>query len=235
MVEYFFAHTVAPAFVALLVPSTVLITLIVLGWQMAIALVPFLAVVVVSPFLLRKRLDTLGSEDRETLGDLNAFVVDTVQGLGEVVAFQQGDRRSEAFLHRVQRHIDARLPFYSDFSRQTALLEIATGLGGLAVVVTEQGWYLEATSLPPPSPLTLLALACFLPVSGKRSRRPATADTLGASRRLHHVHNEPVTVQSASSPALIDLATAKNAVTFNNVAFSYPGTEKRALAGVPSK
>ena len=96
MVEYFFAHTVAPAFVALLVPSTVLVTLSILGWQMAIALIPFLAVVALSPFLLRKRLDKLGSEDREALGDLNAFVVDTVQGLGEVLAFQQTATRSKS-------------------------------------------------------------------------------------------------------------------------------------------
>ena len=103
MVEYFFAHTVAPAFVALLVPSTVLITLGILGWQMALALIPFLAIVAISPFLLRKRLDKLGSEDREALGDLNAFVVDTVQGLGEVLAFEQATTRSKSFLQR-QRH-----------------------------------------------------------------------------------------------------------------------------------
>lgn len=233
MVEYFFAHTVAPAFVALLVPSTVLVTLIVLGWQMAIALAPFLAVVVISPFLLRKRLDTLGSEDREALGDLNAFVVDTVQGLGEVLAFQQSERRSEAFLQRVQRHIDARLPFYSDLSRQTAMLEIATGLGGLAVVVTGAGLVSGGNLTPTTLPLlTLLALACFLPVSEIAHVGRQLADTLGASRRLHQVHSEPVTVQSVPSPTLIDVATAENAVAFSNVAFSYPGTEIQALAGV---
>ena len=233
MVEYFFAHTVAPAFVALLVPSTVLAILIVLGWQMALALVPFLAIVVISPFLLRKRLDTLGSEDREALGDLNAFVVDTVQGLGEVLAFQQGGRRSESFLRRVQRHTDARLPFYRDLSRQTALLEIATGLGGLAVVVTGAGLVSRGDLTPTTLPLlTLLALACFLPVSEIAHVGRQLADTLGASRRLHQVHKEPVTVQSTPSPAWIDWATAENAVTFNNVGFSYPGTDMQALVGV---
>ena len=186
-----------------------------------------------SPFLLRKRLDTLGSEDREALGDLNAFVVDTVQGLGEVLAFQQADRSSEAFLQRVQRHIDARLPFYSDLSRQTALLEIATGLGGLAVVVTGAGLVSGGNLTPTTLPLlTLLALACFLPVSEIAHVGRQLADTLGASRRLHQVHNEPVTVQSAPSPTLIDWTAAESAVTFNNVAFSYPGTETYALAGV---
>jgi len=236
MVEYFFAHTVAPAFVAVLVPSTVLITLIVLGWQMAIALIPFLAVVIVSPFLLRKRLDILGSEDREALGDLNAFVVDTVQGLGEVLAFQQADRRSQSFLQRVQRHIDARLPFYSDLSRQTALLEIATGLGGLAVVITGAGLVSGGNLTPTTLPLlTLLALACFLPVSEIAHVGRQLADTLGASRRLRQVHNEPVMVQSPPSPAQIAWTTAEDAVTFNNVGFSYPGTDTQVLRGVSFK
>ncbi len=236
MVEYFFAHTVAPAFVALLVPSTVLITLIVLGWQMAIALIPFLVVVIVSPFLLRKRLDILGSEDREALGDLNAFVVDTVQGLGEVLAFQQADRRSESFLRRVQRHIDARLPFYSDLSRQTALLEIATGLGGLAVVITGAGLVSGGNLTPTTLPLlTLLALACFLPVSEIAHVGRQLADTLGASRRLRQVHNEPVMVQSPPSPARIASTNAEDAVTFNNVGFSYPGTDTQVLRGVSFK
>ena len=236
MVEYFFAHTVAPAFVALLVPSTVLITLVVLGWQMAIALIPFLVVVIVSPFLLRKRLDILGSEDREALGDLNAFVVDTVQGLGEVLAFQQADRRSQSFLQRVQRHIDARLPFYSDLSRQTALLEIATGLGGLAVVITGAGLVSGGNLTPTTLPLlTLLALACFLPVSEIAHVGRQLADTLGASRRLRQVHNEPVMVQSPPSPARIASTNAEDAVTFNNVGFSYPGTDTQVLRGVSFK
>ena len=233
MVEYFFAHTVAPAFVALLVPSTVLVTLSILGWQMAIALIPFLAVVALSPFLLRKRLDKLGSEDREALGDLNAFVVDTVQGLGEVLAFQQTATRSKSFMHRVQRHIDTRLPFYSDLSRQTALLEVAMGLGGLAVVVTGASLVsagdLNPTTLPL---LTLLALACFLPVSEIVHVGRQLADTLGAARRLHQVHNEPVEVRSAETPNPINIQGPENAIQFREVEFSYPGTEIQALDGV---
>ena len=233
MVEYFFAHTVAPAFVALLVPSTVLVTLSILGWQMAIALIPFLAVVALSPFLLRKRLDKLGSEDREALGDLNAFVVDTVQGLGEVLAFQQTATRSKSFMHRVERHIDTRLPFYSDLSRQTALLEVAMGLGGLAVVVTGASLVsagdLNPTTLPL---LTLLALACFLPVSEIVHVGRQLADTLGAARRLHQVHNEPVEVRSAETPNPINIQGPENAIQFREVEFSYPGTEIQALEGV---
>src|SRR6266853_5808290 len=40
-VEYFFAHTVAPALVALLVPATVLLILAAIAWPIALALFPF--------------------------------------------------------------------------------------------------------------------------------------------------------------------------------------------------
>ncbi|MEC9338306.1 MAG: ABC transporter ATP-binding protein [Actinomycetota bacterium] len=233
MVEYFFAHTVAPAFVAVLVPASVLITLGILGWEMAVALIPFLGVVAISPFFLRRRLDALGSEDREALGDLNAFVVDTVQGLGEVLAFQQFTARSKAFLERAQRHIDTRLPFYRNLSRQTAVLEVVTGLGGLAVVVAGarlvSAGDLSATTLPL---LTLLALACFLPVSEIAHVGRQLADTLGAARRLHQVHNEPVPVLSSKEPVPLDAENAARAVTFENVAFSYPGTKNEALSAI---
>ncbi len=41
-IEYFFAHTVAPALVALLVPLTVLLTLAIVAWPIALALLPFI-------------------------------------------------------------------------------------------------------------------------------------------------------------------------------------------------
>ena len=113
LVEYFFAHTVAPAFVAVLVPTLVLGTLFYFGPSMAFTLVPFLAFVILSPFLSRHRLDTLSSHAREALGDLNAHVVDTLQGLGEIMAFQHTSTRRYQFVERIDRHTALRLPFFS--------------------------------------------------------------------------------------------------------------------------
>ena len=42
-VEYFYAHTVAPAFVAVLIPGAVLARWRVTAWPLALALLPFLA------------------------------------------------------------------------------------------------------------------------------------------------------------------------------------------------
>ena len=60
-VEYFFAHTVAPAFVAVLIPGAVLATLALIAWPLALALLPFLAYAAASPMLGRQRIDRLAS------------------------------------------------------------------------------------------------------------------------------------------------------------------------------
>ena len=191
LVEYFFAHTVAPFFVAVLVPAVVLGALAWFGWPMALALIPFLALVALSPFLARHRIDTLGSRAREAFGDMNAHAVDTIQGLPEIVAFQRTRARAAEFVARIERHTGLRLPFFSDLTRQTAILEAATGLGGLVVVVTGAhlvgAGSLEPAMLPM---LVLLAMSAFLPVSEIAHIGRQLADTLGATRRLYAVHNE---------------------------------------------
>ena len=196
LVEYFFAHTIAPGLVAVLVPTTVMGVLLWFGWPLAAALAPILAVVVLSPFLARHRVDSLGSRAREALADLNAHTVDTIQGLGEIIAFEQVAERRGAFLALARRHVELRLPFFQSLTLQNVVLEIATGLGGLAVVVTG-AWLvsdgrLDSALLPL---LALIAMASFLPVAEISYIGRQLSDTLGATRRLYSVHREPVTVR----------------------------------------
>ena len=228
LVEYFFAHTVAPFFVAVFVPAVVIGTLGWFGWPMALALIPFLAVVAVSPFLARHRIDAQGSRAREAFGDMNAHAVDTIQGLSEIIAFQRTGARAAEFIARIARHTALRLPFFSDLTRQTALLEAATGLGGLVVVMT--GAYLAGTGALEPAMLpmlTLLAMSAFLPVSEIAHIGRQLADTLGATRRLYAVHNEVEAVQDG--PGVTALARPEGAAHANVVPFG-PGKAASSLA-----
>ncbi|MBT5298273.1 MAG: thiol reductant ABC exporter subunit CydC [Rhodospirillaceae bacterium] len=226
-VEYFFAHTIAPTFVAILVPALVMVFLGFTGWPMALALLPFLGLVALSPFLVRNRLDTLGSKTREALGDLNAHAVDTVQGLAEIVAFQQSDRRGQEFDAKVGDYLEIRLPFFRDLTVQTALLETITGLGGLAVVATGasmvQAGNLDSGLLPM---LTLLAMAAFLPVSEIAHIGRQLADTLGSARRLNAVENEVVPV--TDGPGEVD-GEHTAGVHLDDVSFTYPSRREPAL------
>jgi ATP-binding cassette subfamily B protein len=231
-IEYFYAHTVAPAVVAAMVPTVVLITLAVIAWPMALALLPFLMFVGLAPMLARQRIDRLGRESREGLGRLNAHVSDTIQGLSELSAFQGIVRRKDQFMTLVRGYHKVRIGFLSDLAWQATYQEMATGLGGLAVAVTG-GWLsahgrLEPTTLPL---LTLFSLAAFLPVSEIAHVGRQLADTFASTRRLHAVDREPVPV--LDGPGVAEAKTSGgSAVRFDKMSFVYPGTRRSALDSV---
>jgi ATP-binding cassette subfamily C protein CydCD len=232
LIEYFFAHTVTPAFVAVLVPVGVLVTLGGFGWPLALTLTPFLAYAALTPVLARGRIDRLGSRAREVSGDLNAHAVDTVQGLGEVVAFQQVGARGEEFAAKAREYLAVRMPFLGDLTRQTVCQEVATGLGGLAVVLTGAGLVLagrlDSGALPL---LTLLAMSAFVPVWEIAQVGRQLAETLGATRRVYAVHSEPVTVSDGPGVGS-GRAPTEPALEMSGVSFAYPGRRRRALADV---
>ena len=235
LVEYFFAHTVAPAFVAVLVPGLVIGVLIYFGWQMAAVLAPFLVIVALSPFMLRRRVDEMGSRAREALGELNAHAVDTVQGLSEIIAFTHIDERRRELIERTQNHHRVRLPFFRDLTFQTSLLEVATGLGGLAVVVAGamlvDAGRLDSAMLPL---LTLLAMAAFLPISEISNVSRQLADTLGSTRRLYAVNNEPVPVTDGPGVPVPNTVGGVP-IEIEGVDFQYEAGNRQALNGAGFK
>lgn len=230
-VEYFFAHTVAPAFVAALIPSIIVGVLIYFDWVLAAALAPFLILVALNPVLMRGRIDELGSRAREALGELNAHAVDTIQGLGEIIAFQRTSERRTELIERTENHHHVRLPFFRDLTFQTSLLEVATGLGGLAVVIAG-AWLVDAGRLESGFMplLTLLSMAAFLPISEISNVGRQLADTLGSTRRLYAVDSEPVPV--TDGPGVADLKTEGGVpIKLDTVDFQYEAGNRRALHG----
>src|ERR1700722_20158583 len=227
-VEYFFAHTVAPALVAILVPSTVLLTLFFVAWPIALAILPFILYAALAPWVLRAKIDRLGAAARDRLGLLAGYVTETIQGLSDLVAFQAVGRRREGFTAAVESYQTVRLELLHDLTAQTAQLEICTGLGGLAVaivgaVLVGQG-ELAATTLPL---LILLSLSSFLPISEIAQVSRQLADTIASTRRLFAVHHEePAVVDGALLPPA---PVGGSAIRFEAVEFSYPGARRPAL------
>src|SRR5690606_16952333 len=181
-------------------------------------------------FAMRKRVDRLGSEAREAAGELGAFAVDSVQGLGEIVAFQQEKARGAKLDALSDRHVRLRLPFFSELTRQQSLLEILTGLGGLTVVITGAvlagRGTIDSGLLPL---LTLLAMAAFLPISEIAQVGRQLADTLGATRRIYGLANEPVPVKDGPG---VPGQPRPAALEVKGVSFAYPGQTRRALSDV---
>ncbi len=234
-IEYFYAHTVAPAVVAVLVPLSVLGLLFWSGWPLALVLLPFLAYALLSPFVGRARIDRLGAEARAALGALSAHATETIQGLSDLLSFRALPARRAGFMALARRAGAVRLQLLSDLARQAAWLEAATSLGGLGVAAVGaalvSGGRLPAGLLPL---FVLVAVAAFLPVSEIAEVGRQLADTIASTRRLAAVAREPVLIRDgAGGPWPSARGGGKGSeVRFTAVRFAYPGRRAPALDGV---
>ncbi len=230
-VEYFFAHTMAPAIVAGLVPVTILLTLAWIAWPLALALLPFLAYAGLAPVRGRARIDAMGSAARGALGVLGAYTTETIQGLSELVAFNAASSRRAGFMESVCTYQTLRLRLLADLTVQTSALEVATGLGGLAVAATGAWLVTQGGLVPGMLPLVvLISVAAFLPVSEIAQVGRQLADTIASTRRLHVVDAEPVAIaDGAQTPAA---QAGGSSLRFEHVRFTYPGRSVPALDDV---
>ncbi len=227
-IEYFFAHTVAPALVAVLVPATVLLVLAVVAWPIALALLPFVLFAALAPVVSRARIDRLGAEARDALGLLGAYVTETIQGLNDLVAFQAVAGRRRNFIELVRGYQQIRLELLGDLSAQTARLETVTGLGGLAVAVVGARLAAEHQLAPTMLPLLiLLSLSSFLPISEIAQVSRQLADTIASTRRFYAVQREEPAV--VDGPLCPPEPAGGSAIRFEGASFTYPGARRPAL------
>jgi ATP-binding cassette, subfamily B, bacterial len=234
-VELFFAHTIAPGFVAIMAPGTVLAVLAYFAWPLALVLLPFLLLVGVSPFIAGRVQDRLGRDFRGQLGIVNAQMVDSVQGLKEIMAFSRGPRQLAAIRAHGEELNQVRYRFLNHLSFENVFVEALMGTGSLAVltagaVLVTQG-HLGAAVLPL---LTLLAQASFVPVSEIAKIGKELADSLASARRIFAVEDEPVPVVDGPGLALsiASHGEGKPLIQYDGVDFAYGAGEPLALRQV---
>lgn len=231
-IELFFAHTITPAFVAVLVPAAVLITLGTLSWFLALVLLPFLLAVAISPFLAQRVAERIGEDVRHEIGVVHAHMVDSLQGLREIVAFGHGCARAEELTANGWRLADARSAMMRQRSLQVGFIEAMTGLAGLSVMATA-AWLVSHGALPRAFvPLvTILAFASFGPVADLARTAKELMETLASARRVFAVHDEPVPVLDGVGVPRQD-PPAPPAVAVQGLCFRYGPTEPWALYDV---
>ncbi len=195
-VEFFFGHAVSPMIVAILIPGGLLIALSVIAWPIAAVLAPFLVAVAVSPFFANSRIERLGDEIRGRMGDIHAYMVDSIQGMREITAFGRGADRTNELTQKGWDYAGHLVRFQKSQAFQIGFIEAMMGLGGLAVLAMGVWLVLEGQIERTHLPLvSVLALASFSPITELARTMKQMMETLAASRRILAIHDETVPVQ----------------------------------------
>jgi len=231
LLELFFAHTLSPLVAATVVPVAAVAALAVLAWPAALVLAPFVVAVAVVPAVLRRRAVREGTQEREGLGELNATLVDAVQGAREIVALGATEQQLTALRRRSQLLERVQVAHARRSGAERAAVDLLAGLGVLCVLTTVAvlvgRGQLGAALLPT---CAVLAAGAFAPV----------AVLSNAVRELGRVSAGSVRVQAlltADAP-VVDLVEhpppgpISPTITFQNVCFRYAPDLPEALSGV---
>ena len=234
-IEYYYAHTITPLIVAVVVPGGVLIALGLIAPLLALVLFPFLVAVALTPMIAGRQTEDLGARLRDASGEVNSFVVDGIQGLRTVAAFNAGPRRLRVMQQHSQELSQLRFGFLRWQALQNATIEGLMGWGSLAVLIA--GGLLVTSGQIPRTTLplaTVLAVASFGPIVNVVTVAKELMQSLAAGRRLFAIEDEPVAVVDGPGVELAPAAGRPRSLSaaFSDVTFAYAPSLPQALSDV---
>lgn len=231
VVEMYFAHTLMPVLVALIMPLTAFIILGYMHWILPLVLLPFLFLVVATPIKMHHIGDAIANRLRLQLGETNAHVVDSIQGLRELIIFGRGSARLDEVecnsrsLTETQKHNSRYLGSLSGLTEGCSMLGSLTVL--VAGVVMVNRGLLSAYQLPM---MLLVASAAFGPISNIANVSKQVSMIIAAAERVFAVLDEPAVVNECSDTSLFDEIEPK--MRFEDVVFHYQPDEPAVLKNV---
>jgi len=231
-IEVFYAHTIAPALAATIVPL-ISLSVIASGFSPVVALVlaPFLlGVGVVVPWLSHRAAAGAATDLRQARGEVSQHLTDGVQGVREVLAFRYGPRRLAELARLGSMGADAIGRLGALISLRRGLNELLVAAGVIAVLFTgaAQGLSWEAIAIT-----VAISLATFGPVLGVEEFMADLEQAFASARRIWEIADQPPAVTDPASPAA---APGELSLTFDDVTFSYPAAVREvtppAVSGV---
>lgn len=101
LLELFYAHTVSPVCIAILVSGGVLIFLAHYHFALAlVALISFILLAVFTPFVIQKISISAGEKHRELFACMNSFLLDSLRGLQQTILYGNGAKKRALLLEK---------------------------------------------------------------------------------------------------------------------------------------
>lgn len=221
LLEVFYAHTISPAAIALVMS---LLTAAFLAWfhwaYGVLALLAYATVGILLPVLASRRSGDTGNRMRQKAGQLSAFVLDSLRGVDETIQYHgQAQRLGELEgrtddLSRVQQDM-SRITGTNTAVTHTVIWLYDLALLALGLVLLEQGQVNFGGVLIP----LITLMSSFGPVVALANLGATLQSTFAAARRVLDILDETPVVEEVSGQA----ATRFHGAACEDLTFSYGG------------
>lgn len=135
--EVFYAHTISPICIAVIVSVAVLLFVgCVSSWWLAlVALIAYLTIGIVVPMISSSRLKASGVKYRAEFSAFNAYFLDSIKGIKDIVLNNAGEGRKGEVNRRSDRLLAETKKMKYDTTRSAAATELSVSLFIIATLV----------------------------------------------------------------------------------------------------
>ncbi len=219
LLEVFFAHTISPICIAVLMSALMVALLGTISWQLAlVALVGYLVVGVVVPVLVSWLSGDGGRASREQAAGLSTFVLDGLRGLAEVLQFDAGAARLGTLDARSRELVETQRDLRDAATTGSMAAGAAITACSLAeLVVGVLLWRGGAVGASAVVVSTVATLSSFGPVVALANLGSTLQGTLASAGRVLDILDEEPVVEEVTEGEDIAFGGA----TARGVGFSY--------------
>ncbi|MBE6128492.1 MAG: ABC transporter ATP-binding protein [Erysipelotrichaceae bacterium] len=219
LLEVFYAHTISPVCIAVLVELIMVIFIGSYHWSLGLlAFAAFVSVGIILPLIISRRSGSLGDEIRADNGELAAYMLENIRGLDETIQYGDGERRLKGMTDRTLELSEkqSRLNQLTGVNlalANTFILFFDTAMLGLSSVLYSHGTVgFDGLLIP------LIALmSSFGPVTALANLGTTLQETVASGARVLAVIEEEPEIEDVSGKEEISFKGA----SAEDVDFSY--------------
>jgi ATP-binding cassette subfamily B protein len=224
-IEPFYAHTVAPATASIVVPGLILAWYWTVDPLLVYVLGPIYAI---NTFLLPWLVAVLGGDGvryREQLGQVTAYVADSIQGVRDTVAFGYEKQRAKDLWDTGATMTEGQEKLYSADAWQRSLAEIFVTAGILAAVWVSVELALAGKIDPlvdVPAVIAVSVMGFYISVLVSSYLTDTRVAIYSARRLFSMMEQEPAVMETAAGPVT---GQVEPSIHFDDVTFEYDTEE----------
>lgn len=223
LLEVFYAHTISPVFIALIVSLIMIVYIgsfhIVLG---LIAFVSYIVIGIVVPLIASKMSQKYGKAFREEFGNLDAFVLDSLRGVKESIQYGSGKERLQEIQTYSSSLLEKEKKLKGAAGTSTAVTSGMILVFDILMLFASAFLFEKGLIDARGAVISVIALmSSFGPVIALASLGTGLQNTLAAGNRVLDILDEVPVVKEVSDGKNIQYAGAE----CKNVCFAYDQEE----------
>lgn len=233
LLELFYAHTVSPVCIALLVSVGVIVFLWQFHWLLAlVAFLSFVLVGIFVPSFVQHFSIKAGQENRERFSQMNAFLLDCLRGLSQTILFGTGEKRLSMIKRKSEELSGVQKKMAANEGLTAALIEVSIFFCDILMLFAAIFLYQKQIVTFNATVISVAALfSSFGPVIAVARLGSSLSQTVAAGNRVLALLDEKALVPVVENGEQItDFAGAE----CENVTFSYDSASPGMSLDIPN-